>query len=239
MSTLLACLLQIGRTIDRSNFFPTLASGATEFALSDPFAFLLACCLDRGAKTELIWTIPYDLSKQLGHLTPAKMAAMPLPQIAACVAALPRKPRYVHAAPRTIRDLASIVMRVGSGDPSRLWQGRTAMQFKNLLRTVHGVGPQIANMTPLLVEMAYGVRFPDRASIDIKADVHTMRVLYRLGLSTAPDQSSAIEAARRLNPAFPGEVDAPLWTIGRRWCSPSIPSCTACAVAAWCAKVGV
>jgi len=239
MNDLLARLLEIGKTIDRSNFFPTLIPGATEFALSNPFAFLLACCLDRGTKTELIWTIPSDLLGLLGHLEPARLAAMPISQISEIVAGLPRKPRYVHATPRTISDLALLVVGRGGGDARRLWQGRSAAEFKAAIRTVHGVGPQLANMTPLLVEMAFGVRFPDRPTIDIKADVHTIRVLYRMGLASAADQASAIAAARQLNPSFPGEVDAPLWTIGRRWCSQSSPSCSSCAVAPWCARVGV
>lgn len=239
MSGLLAKLLQIGQSLDRSNFFPTLVPGATAFALSDPFAFLLACCLDRGTKTELIWTVPFDLRNRLGHLDSAKLASMPVSEIRELVADLPRKPRYVHATPRTISELAQLVVRRGGGDARRLWQGSSAAMFKAAVRTVHGVGPQLANMTPLLVEMAFGVRFPDRPTIDIKADVHTMRVLYRLGLASAPDASSAVAAARQLNPSFPGEVDAPLWTIGRRWCSPSSPSCSACPVAPWCARVGV
>lgn len=39
-------------------------------------------------------------------------------------------------------------------------------------------------MAVLLIERAFDIRFPDvdRSAMDIKPDVHTMRVLYRLRL---------------------------------------------------------
>lgn len=236
---LLDLLLGLGEQINRTNFFPTLADGATEFSLSDPFAFVLACCLDRGARTERIWTIPFDLSQRLGHLDPSRIAAMTLHELAIAVASLPRKPRYVQAAPATIHSLADLVVRACQGDAKGLWADRSAKQLKRSLRRVRGVGPHLANMTVLLVERAFGVRFVDKAEVDLKADVHTMRVTYRLGLADVEDADSAVAAARLLHPAAPGDLDAPMWMIGRRWCAPSSPNCHACIARPHCARVGL
>ena len=112
-SAVTSILLTLARTIDRTNFFPTVVAGASEFALGNPFAFLLACCLDRGTKTEIIWTIPFDLAKRLGHLDPTRIAATSLEEIRAVVDSLPRRPRYIHSAPRTLRELAELVVRGG------------------------------------------------------------------------------------------------------------------------------
>ncbi len=238
---LLDRLLAFGKTIDRSNFFPAVVPGASSFALANPFAFLVACCFDRQLRSEVVWAIPFDLARALGHLEPARIAAMSLGELAGVVGALPRKPRYPNAAPRTLKDLSQLVVSEGGGNAASLWEQGSSSRLMLLLRRIHGVGPGIASMTPLLVEKAFGISFPDleHATMDIKADVHTMRVLHRLGVAATPAESSAIAAARTLNPKYPGELDAPLWSVGKRWCAASSPSCSQCIVTDLCARVGV
>jgi endonuclease III len=75
--------------------------------------------------------------------------------------------------------------------------------------------------------------------MDIKPDMHTCRVLFRLGVARDASTTSAIEGARWLSPEYPGEVDGPLWLIGRRWCRPAVPRCGECLVGEACGKVGV
>jgi endonuclease III len=91
-------------------------------------------------------------------------------------------------------------------------------------------------MAVLLLVRAYGAEFheSDRPGIDIKADVHTIRVLHRLGVSSAPTEKATVEAARRLNPDFPGAIDGALWVIGSRWCRPTRPLCGDCVVGDAC-----
>lgn len=55
---LTGAILQFGATIDPRALFPVLIAAAAELALSDPYAFALATCLDRGTKADIIWTIP-------------------------------------------------------------------------------------------------------------------------------------------------------------------------------------
>jgi endonuclease III len=85
------------------------------------------------------------------------------------------------------------------------------------------------------------VRFSDldRRTMDIKPDAHTCRVLFRLGVAKDTSTTAAIEAARWLSPEYPGEVDGPLWLIGRRWCRPAAPRCGECPAGEACGKVGV
>lgn len=231
-------LLELNQTAVAKALLPSLEPGATEFVLANPYAFCLAACLDRGARAEIIWTIPYWLRKQLGHLDPQKMNRLTIEEWSQLVAQLPKRPRFVNDAPRTLDKITKIIVEEFNGNPSKIWENKKAAEVKKTFRRVHGVGPGISNMIVLLLEKAYGIRFSDldHATMDIKPDVHTMRVLYRLGVAKAQQESDAIQAARLLNPNYPGEIDGPLWLIGRNWCTATHPNCTQCIMNAECLK---
>ena len=223
-------LLTLHRQIEPRELFPTLVPEASDLVPADPYAFCLATCLDRGTKADIIWTIPYWIKQDLGHLDPFRIADVSMADLARLVSRLPKKPRYVHDAPRTIQEITRIVVNDFFGNGASIWEGRTAAQVHRVFLSVHGVGRGIANMAVLLIEKGYGVRFSDldHTQMDIKPDVHTMRVLHRLGVATAIGEEAAVNAARRLHPPYPGELDGPLWIIGRRWCTSGAPHCDEC-----------
>jgi endonuclease-3 len=229
-------LLAFGGAVPASALIPTVVPEAAEIVLRNPYAFCIAACLDRGTKADLIWTIPYDIARVLGHLDPFKIKEMSRDELVALFARLPRRPRYINDAPRTLQELTRIVVDEYRGDASQIWAGKRAIQVHRTFDSVHGVGPGIASMAVLLIEKIFKVRFDDRENMDIKPDVHTVRVLYRLGISPAMTTESALEASRRMNPEFPGIVDAALWEIGRTWCRATNPGCPSCAVNSVCEK---
>jgi len=240
-TALVETLLTYGRSIPPAALFPTVVPEAQGFALSDPYAFAIATCLDRGTPTEIIWTIPYDMHELLGHLDPYKIRELSLAGLSRLFARLPRRPRYVHAAPRTVYELTEMVCDEIQGDASRIWMGKNAAAVKRTFLRIHGVGPGIASMAVLLIEKAFAVRFDDldRPGMDIKPDTKTKRVLYRLGVSSGEGEGDAVLAARRLHPAFPGALDAPLWRIGRGYCRVWNPECQNCPAADVCQRRGV
>ena len=231
-------LIAFGATIPTEELLPTVIPQAAPLVATDPYAFAIATCLDRGIKADIIWTIPYDIKNDLGHLDPREIYKMSLDDLAALFARLPRRPRYVNDAPRTVQELTRIVVEECDGDAFNLWRGKSAATVKRTFMSIHGVGPGIASMGVLLIERAFGVRFADldRPHMDIKPDVHTVRVLYRLGVSDAPTIDSALQTARRLSPEFPGAVDGALWELGRRFCFASNPNCAGCPIRLECAK---
>jgi endonuclease III len=232
-------LLDFSKTVPIAALFPTVIPEAAKLATSEPYAFCIATCLDRGTKAEIIWTIPYDIKNDLRHLDPRLIYRMTLDELADLFKRLPRRPRYVNDAPKTIRDLTRIVVEECNGDAANLWQGKRAAEVKRSFMSIHGVGPGISNMGVLLIEKAFGVRFSDldRTHMDIKPDTHTVLVLYRLGASEKSTNESAIAATRRMTPTFPGELDGALWYIGREWCYASNPNCGKCPVSPVCAKL--
>lgn len=128
-----------------------------------------------------------------------------------------------------------------SGKAENIWNNRCAMDVKRTLLSVYGVGNGIANMSLILIEGVYDITFSDidYTKMDIKPDVHTMRVLYRLGVSSSLNTDSAISAARHISPSYPGAIDGPLWSIGRNWCHPTSADCGSCPLDTCCEKVGV
>jgi endonuclease III len=140
-----------------------------------------------------------------------------------------------------MRDLTTIVVDENGGEASGIWKNRPAAEVNRTFRRVHGVGDGIANMMVLLIEKAYGVRFGDldRRSMDIKPDVHTMRVLFRTGAAGEEAADAAKAAARYLSPEYPGAIDGSLWRIGQQWCRPTHPDCGNCPLEDLCPKVGV
>ena len=125
-----------------------------------------------------------------------------------------------------------------SGDAANIWKDKRASEVWRTFLSIHGVGQGIANMALFLIEMAFPIRFDDldHTHMNIKPDVHTVRVLYRLGVSTAKTEPSALEAAQRLSPDYPAAVDVPLWNIGRTWCHAINPNCQACCMEFICEK---
>jgi endonuclease III len=231
-------LLEYNTTLDPADLFPVVIPQAAELIVNDPYAFCFAACLNRGTKAEIIWTIPYDFKNLYGHLDPYQIYKLRLTELVHFIHWLPRMPRYKNDAPRTIYELTQIVVEECDGDASKIWKDKRADDVKRTFTSIHGVGEGIANMAVLLIEAAFKVRFSDldHTRMDIKPDVHTKRVLFRLGVSKAETEQAAIEAARLLHPAYPGELDGALWIIGRKWCHPINLECPQCPMTRVCTK---
>jgi endonuclease III len=231
-------LLEYSKGIDKEELFPTLEPEASHLIHVNPYAFTLATCLDRGRVTEVIWTIPYYIYQKLGHLDPFKIHAMSLDELQSLFYSLDKRPRYVTDAPRTVAEITTIIVDEHNGNAALIWKNKRAADVKRTFLSVHGVGEGIASMALLLIEKAYDIRFNDldRRRMDIKADVHTMRVLHRLGMADKETTQMAIDAARQMHPEYSGELDAALWTIGRKWCFAFEPDCGDCVMADLCPK---
>jgi endonuclease III len=234
-------LLRHKATYGHEVLTPAKCPEALQLIHNNSFAFISACCLDRGTKAEIIWTIPYWLSQQVGHYDPKQFYPMSLERISFLYDRLPQKPLYTKAAPRTFQEICRIVVEDFSGKAENIWKNRCAMDVKRTLLSVYGVGNGIANMTLILIESVYDITFSDidYTKMDIKPDVHTMRVLYRLGASPSINTDSAILAARHISPSYPGAIDGPLWSVGRNWGHPASADCGSCPLDTCCEKVGV
>ena len=130
-------LLQFWESRDKKLLLPALSAEAQELVYTNPFAFLLAGCLDRGMIADIVWTFPFYLKQDLGHLDPYRIAMMSIDEIRAALERIPKKPRYMRDAPRTVQELVAMVSGRLSGDAAKLWQDRTARAVQDDLMKIY------------------------------------------------------------------------------------------------------
>lgn len=207
----------------------------------DGLAMLIGLVLQRGMPAERVWRIPLHLHRELGHLDPARLAAVPEAEVEAALRRLPARPRYPGQSAATIVALARLVLDRFDGDGRRVWEGRRMNDVIATLQSLPGVGPGIAHMAvqELMDEVGYEPHANELPGLDVKADVHVVRVFHRLGIADDETRDAALAAARRHHPAFPGLLDWPAWDVGRRFCRPQTPECGACPLDATCEKRGL
>lgn len=207
----------------------------------DGMAMLIGLVLQRGMPAERVWRIPLHLYRELGHLDASRLAEMSVADVEACMRRLPARPRYPGQSATTVIALGKLVRDSFGGDGKNVWQGRQMTDVLATLESLPGVGPGIAHMAvqELMDEVGYSPHPDDLPNLDVKADVHVVRVFYRLGISADETRDAALDAARRLHPRFPGLLDWPAWDIGRRVCRPQSPACGECPVSEFCERRGV
>lgn len=233
-------LLEFGTTLPKGGTF-TGDEAADRFLRSNPFAFLMAASLDRGARAESVWKTPWLLVQRLGHLDPDRLSRVASSELEQILRSLPKKPRFPNQAAKTIISLAKLVSNELNGNADKAWVGKSVASVRGFLERVYGVGPGIAAMTVRIL-IDEGVFQPQQAElmqIDIKPDVHVTRVFYRSGIASSRDGQECIYAARTLYPEFPGKLDWPAWEIGRKYCHESNPNCSKCPLCSVCPKEGV
>ncbi|HSK55969.1 MAG TPA: hypothetical protein VK908_11990 [Jiangellales bacterium] len=233
-------LLELGeleqvRLGEQPSFTPVAA--ANRHVIDDPFAFLLAVIFDQGIVAERAWRAPYDLKQRLGHLDPATMAA----QSAAVRVAInqqPRLHRFVERVPEWVVEAARIVVEQYAGDASRIWADQpSAAVLRRRLDAFPGIGQKKAAMAVEILERDLGVEVVEMRGSDIAYDVHVRRVFLGTGLAEQDYLDHMVDVARRAHPGRPGAIDAPAWTVGRRWCHAGLPDCPGCALAQICPKL--
>lgn len=232
-------LLRFGTTLPKGGTFTRIPE-ADGLLRADPFAFLMAASIDRGARAESVWELPWRLQQKLGKLDPKKLSHMMPIELERILRQLPKKPRFPNQAAKTIVSLAKLVSEEFQEDAGRVWSGKTVLQVIHSLQRIYGVGPGIAHMTTriLIDEEQYQPSPGELRQIDIKPDVHVTRVFYRSGLSPRPDGQLSIEVARKLYPEFPAKLDWPAWEIGRKYCHESGPNCPKCPLDDICPRAG-
>ncbi len=139
----------------------------------------------------------------------------------------------IHRFPQAyvrVRRIGGELLEQYEGDARQIWDSpRPDVVLERLMDL--RVGPQLSRMIVGGLRQARKVH----GRADIKADVHTRRVLGRVLLGRMSTTDEATTLSRLVNPADPWELDYPLWSTGREWCSASAPDCPDCPLRKVCA----
>ena len=202
----------------------------------DPFAFLVAVVCDQGILAERAWAIPYLLAQRLGTLDPAQLGRRRA-DVQAAFAEPPKLHRFVNQVSGWIADAADIVTERYEGDASAIWEKTpTAADLRARFDEFPGIGQKKAAMAVEILERTRHVELADLSGSDVAYDVHLRRVFLRTGLAKYDDVDHMVAVARSLHPERPGELDNPVWDIGRGWCHARNPDCSACPLVAVCPR---
>ena len=202
----------------------------------NPFAFLIAVAFDRGRPWQETWRIPTEIDQQ-GCLDPELLASMSETELVELLDVLAVRPRWgTKRGARTLSDVANLVQEQFGGDTSAIWKDASPAEVKMTLQEIYGLGPGIASMATRILRDDFGYFRGQERQIDVKPDVHVLRVFRRIGFTDNESENKAIRAARRLSPEFPGELDWPAWRIGQDWCHATDPDCARCPLSGDCAK---
>jgi len=214
-----------------------------------PHAFVLACIADRQTKADIAWGLPHAIREAAGDFEFDTLRQLPASKWASVLASSGHR-----LATEMARLLPAAIRHIGGrygGDASRIWaEGSSGAAVVRRFLAFDGVGPKIATMAANILirdfDVALGTPKPD-----IAVDTHVLRVFERLGLLGTLEHSELRSArdkqlhrlplrARELNPEWPGELDWPVWFVGRTWChARRPPTCDQCDMRSVCRQVGV
>lgn len=201
------------------------------------FGFLLGTIYNQQTPAEIVWEIPYNIHKILGHLDIEILSKMSVKDVLSLFDKLPRKPRYPPQMAEQTIEAARKIIRDYNGKVENIWADNpTCSQLQKRLEEFKGVGQKKAAMATDVVVKRFNMPLRDRSGIDIAADSLVIRVFKRCGFVDYEDKALVISKARQLNPDYPGILDYPCWIIGRHYCFQTNPDCKNCPIGNVCAN---
>ncbi|MDA2980120.1 MAG: hypothetical protein O3B42_10240 [Actinomycetota bacterium] len=212
----------------------TADSEANRLLVDDPFAFLVGVIVDYQMPAERAWTLPYKLKRRLNGWGATYVANHP-EEVEAAFKQSPKLHRFPTQTPRFVVAGAERVLADYGGDAAAIWSDEPkAADLQQRFRAFMGISQKKAAMAVEILERDLGVKVSELSGSDVAYDVHLRRVMLRTRLATDDTVAHMVGVARSLHPTRPGELDFPLWDIGRQWCHKQNPECAECVLAEIC-----
>ncbi|MBN2404057.1 MAG: hypothetical protein JXE06_00590 [Coriobacteriia bacterium] len=210
---------------------------ADAFLKSSPNAFLIGVLFTQGMPAERAWAGPYLLWQRLGHFDLQRLVDEPKAVHKAFMAP-PALHRFVHTVPRWVCSAAQRLVEEYEADASRIWpDGSHVLDVTERLLAFDGIGEKKAAMAVELLMRHFGVRLEGVECGTVAYDVQVRRVFLRTGLIERDTPEDVRAAAARVCPEAPGQIDLPVWLIGRETCRPRRPACDRCRLTDVCPRL--
>lgn len=235
-------LLEFGRKElkQRGSWVFTPNPPADKIVKEDSNAFLLGVIFDQGIDAGRAWAAPYELKKRLGHLDPKKIAKTSEEKLIEIFGITPKLHRFWKTTARRVRNACLLLQEQYDGKAENIWGDELeSRELYERLIEFDGIGQKKASMVVNILFRDLGVKVRDKSGIDVSYDEMVRRTFLRTGLVKRDTLEDVVDAARRLNPEYPGELDYPAWFIGRNCCIPKNPRCRECYLNNVCPKIGI
>ncbi|MGB2975436.1 MAG: DNA-directed RNA polymerase subunit beta, partial [Phycisphaerae bacterium] len=212
-----------------SGMSPAERKQAKKVIYDNPLAFVIAVFSMRRVDAKASFLAPLKLQKGIGKLDVGEISNLSIEEV--CKFLPGQAQRDISKA---IIGFCKCVVEKYEGNVESFWKGRTAEQVIAELAEIPEVGefkiaPLLVNMLHRHPDLPYARKFPDPESISISADVQVLKSMAELGLLdtdlaeavragkqiTDAQKRRALDIAKGLCPEYPGELDLPLWEMGR------------------------
>jgi len=132
---------------------------ADRLIATDPNALLIGFVLDQQVTVQKAFSGPLELSRRLGHLDVARIAATDPLEIGEVFRTKPALHRYPGVMATRVQALCSHVADQHDGDGARVWEGATTgAELRARLGALPGIGDMKMRSLIVLLTKQYGVR---------------------------------------------------------------------------------
>jgi uncharacterized HhH-GPD family protein len=201
--------------------------------------FFYGVIFDQGIPADRAWNAPSELKKRIHHLDPHRIAKMKEKSLRKAIRHRKALHRFPNIMANYLIESSKLLVDRYRGKPENIWNDNPrAEDLQWRFDEFKGIGQKKSSMATNILVRHYGlsVRGINRRGIDVSSDMHVRRVFLRTGIIDRDSVRVTVDAARKLNPEYPGELDLPAWYIGRDFCHPKDPSCDKCPLTRVCSK---
>ena len=127
----------------------------------DPLALLIGYALDQQVTVQHAFSGPWELRRRIGHLDPARIAAMDLGELERVFRERPALHRYPASMAQRIQALCRVIVDRYEGDATRIWTDATdGTDLEKRLLGLPSIGQMKVSGMLMILYRRYGVRLP-------------------------------------------------------------------------------
>ncbi len=127
----------------------------------DPLALLIGFTLDQQVTVQKAFSGPLELRRRIGHLDPARIAAMDPEALAAVFRKPPALHRFPGAMAGRVQAVCAVIAKEYGGDAARVWTDATdGKDLERRLLALPGFGAMKSKSMIAILTKRFGVRPP-------------------------------------------------------------------------------
>jgi uncharacterized HhH-GPD family protein len=134
---------------------------ADEFLAREPLALLIGFVLDQQVPVQKAFSSPLELSRRLGGLDAAHIAALDPGELEAAFREQPALHRFPGSMARRVQDFCATLVADYGGEPERIWADvESGRELRDRLLALPGIGDMKAKALTAVLAKRFGIRPP-------------------------------------------------------------------------------